>query len=37
MSKEELMRLFNNNVEYTFRDRGKTWVLDKEEFYKNIK
>lgn len=26
-----------NNVEYTFRDRGKTWVLDKEEFYKNIK
>ena len=23
--------------EYTFKDRGKTWALDKEEFYKNIK
>ena len=23
--------------EYAFRDRGKTWALDKEEFYKNIK
>ena len=22
---------------YAFRDRGKTWALDKEEFYKNIK
>ena len=22
---------------YTFKDRGKTWALDKEEFYKNIK
>ena len=26
-----------NNVEYAFKDRGKTWALDKEEFYKNIK
>ena len=26
-----------DNVEYTFKDRGKTWALDKEEFYKNIK
>ena len=26
-----------DNVEYAFRDRGKTWALDKEEFYKNIK
>ena len=26
-----------DGVEYTFRDRGKTWALDKEEFYKNIK
>ena len=24
-------------VEYAFKDRGKTWALDKEEFYKNIK
>ena len=23
--------------EYAFKDRGKTWALDKEEFYKNIK
>ena len=22
---------------YAFRDRGRTWALDKEEFYKNIK
>ena len=22
---------------YAFKDRGKTWALDKEEFYKNIK
>ena len=27
----------SDNVEYAFRDRGKTWALDKEEFYKNIK
>ena len=26
-----------DGVEYAFRDRGKTWALDKEEFYKNIK
>lgn len=26
-----------DNVEYAFKDRGKTWVLNKEEFYKNIK
>ena len=26
-----------DNVEYAFKDRGRTWVLDKEEFYKNIK
>lgn len=26
-----------DNVEYAFRDCGKTWALDKEEFYKNIK
>ena len=26
-----------DNVEYAFKDRGKTWALDKEEFYKNIK
>ena len=26
-----------DNVEYAFNDRGKTWALDKEEFYKNIK
>ena len=26
-----------DNVEYTFKDHGKTWALDKEEFYKNIK
>ena len=26
-----------NGVEYAFKDRGKTWALDKEEFYKNIK
>ena len=23
--------------EYAFKDRGKTWALDKEEFYRNIK
>ena len=23
--------------EYAFKDRGKTWALDKEEFYENIK
>ena len=23
--------------EYAFKDRGKTWALGKEEFYKNIK
>ena len=27
----------DDGVEYAFRDRGKTWALDKEEFYKNIK
>lgn len=26
-----------DNVECAFKDRGKTWALDKEEFYKNIK
>ena len=26
-----------DSVEYAFKDRGKTWALDKEEFYKNIK
>ena len=26
-----------DNAEYAFKDRGKTWALDKEEFYKNIK
>ena len=26
-----------DGVEYVFKDRGKTWALDKEEFYKNIK
>ena len=26
-----------DGVEYAFKDRGKTWALDKEEFYKNIK
>lgn len=26
-----------DNVEYAFKDRGKTWALSKEEFYKNIK
>ena len=26
-----------DNIEYAFKDRGKTWALDKEEFYKNIK
>ena len=25
-----------DNAEYAFKDRGKTWALDKEEFYKNI-
>ena len=26
-----------DDCEYAFKDRGKTWALDKEEFYKNIK
>ena len=26
-----------DNVEYAFKDRGRTWALDKEEFYRNIK
>ena len=26
-----------DSVEYAFKDRGKTWALDKEEFYENIK
>ena len=26
-----------DGVEYAFKDRGKTWALGKEEFYKNIK
>ena len=26
-----------DNIEYAFKDHGKTWALDKEEFYKNIK
>ena len=26
-----------DGVEYAFKDRGKTWALDKEEFYRNIK
>ena len=26
-----------DGVEYAFKDRGKTWALDKEEFYENIK
>lgn len=26
-----------DGVEYAFKDRGKTWALDEEEFYKNIK
>ena len=26
-----------DNAEYAFKDRGKTWALDKEEFYENIK
>ena len=26
-----------DGVEYAFKDRGRTWALDKEEFYKNIK
>ena len=25
-----------DNVEYAFRDRGKTWALDKEEFYETL-
>ena len=25
-----------DNVEYAFRDRGKTWALDKEEFYEML-
>ena len=27
----------DDNVECAFKYRGKTWALDKEEFYKNIK
>ena len=27
----------DDGVEYAFKDRGRTWALDKEEFYKNIK
>ena len=26
-----------DNVEYAFKDRGRTWALDKEEFYESIK
>ena len=26
-----------DDVECAFKDRGKTWALDKEEFYENIK
>ena len=26
-----------DDVECAFKDRGKTWALDKEEFYRNIK
>ena len=26
-----------DNVEYSFKDRGRTWALSKEEFYENIK
>ena len=26
-----------DNAEYEFKDRGKTWALDKEEFYENIR
>ena len=26
-----------DNAEYAFKDRGKTWALDKEEFYENIR
>ena len=26
-----------DSVEYAFKDRGKTWALDKEEFYENIR
>ena len=25
-----------DNVEYAFKDRGKTWALDKEEFYETL-
>ena len=25
-----------DNVEYAFKDRGKTWALSKEEFYKTL-
>ena len=25
-----------DNVEYSFKDRGKTWALDKEEFYETL-
>ena len=27
----------NDGGEYAFKNRGKTWALDKEEFYENIK
>ena len=29
--------IVGDNVEYAFKDRGKTWALSKEEFYRNIK
>lgn len=25
-----------DNVEYAFKDRGRTWALDKEEFYEKL-
>ena len=25
-----------DNVEYSFKDRGRTWALDKEEFYEKL-
>ena len=25
-----------DNVEYSFKDRGRTWALDKEEFYETL-
>ena len=29
--------IVGDNIEYAFKDRGKTWALSKEEFYRNIK